>query len=100
MTARQALAIGACVLQRGSLRGNGVFRGKRGPDCVCGGQLLAPSSWLLAISNGCLARSKELVAGSLNFHCPGMIAVLMSPLRFIMCCNTCCKRESGASPVM
>ena len=33
-------------------------------------------------------------------YCPGMMAVLMSPLRFIMCRSTCCKRESGACPVM
>src|SRR5580658_788587 len=31
---------------------------------------------------------------------PGMMAVLMSPPRFSMWRRTCCKRESGASPVM
>ena len=33
-------------------------------------------------------------------YVPGMIAVLMSPLRFSMCRNTCCSRDNGASPVM
>lgn len=33
-------------------------------------------------------------------YVPGMMAVLMSPLRLSMCRNTCCKRERGASPVM
>ena len=36
----------------------------------------------------------------LHYQCPGMMAVLMSPLRFSMCRSTCCSRESGASPVM
>ncbi len=33
-------------------------------------------------------------------YVPGMMAVLMSPLRLSMCRDTCCKRDSGASPVM
>ena len=33
-------------------------------------------------------------------QCPGMMAVLISPLRFSMWRNTCCNRERGASPVM
>ena len=31
---------------------------------------------------------------------PGMMAVLISPLRFSMWRKTCCSRDSGASPVM
>ena len=33
-------------------------------------------------------------------QCPGIIAVLMSPPRFSMWRRTCCRRDSGASPVM
>ena len=37
---------------------------------------------------------------SSTVYCPGMMAVLMSPLRFSICRSTCCRRDSGASPVM
>src|SRR5581483_10107249 len=48
------------------------------------------------------AKSGTAHDGSLYFqrlpYMPGMIAVLMSPLRFSMCRSTCCSRDKGASP--
>ncbi len=49
-----------------------------------------------ALNGGLTTDNRQLTTP----YVPGMMAVLMSPLRFSMCRNTCCKRESGASPVM
>ena len=43
VVARQPLAISVSILQCRRLRGNGIFRRKRGPDLISGTQVLAPS---------------------------------------------------------